>query len=70
MIRRTIPIQYVAAWWQAGTFDTRASSEGAACARRRSNDLVRRGHRLHTRKGYFDKVHDEGAVQDAMEHYE
>ncbi len=30
----------------------------------------RRGHRLHTRKGYFDKVHDEHAVADAREHYE
>ena len=51
--------------WQAGTFDTVASSmvppvDGAMIS-------TRRGHRLHTRKGDFDKVHDEDAGENARQ---
>jgi len=68
MIWRTFPpstsMSLHGARWQAGTFDNGASSMvppvyGAMISRRK-------GHRVHTRKGDFDKVHDEDAVENAQ----
>jgi hypothetical protein len=55
--------------WQAGTFDTGANSMVPPASVDGSMSSWRRGHAC-TRKGYFDKVEDEGVVQDAREHYE
>jgi hypothetical protein len=55
--------------WKAGTFDTGASSMVPPAPVDGAMISWRRGHRLHTRKGYIHKAHDEDAVADAREQY-